>query len=162
MIFLKRALLEEIGDSIFTEIPYFVKAIESSGWKTAFLRYDAIAARLHPGPKESTTSGNAACRSSYYLTDPRQSIVKNWTDVLGKPFIYGSLLIQLKTRCPELLVSEIKTSIELDKRCLFNPGFMFCVVLSLLVPGKILHHLSLFYRNRITRLFVKEIKRNDT
>jgi glycosyltransferase involved in cell wall biosynthesis len=144
---------KRVGDKIFTEIPNLVKDVINDNWRFGRMKYDTIAARLH--------KYNEACNSNYYLTQPQQSMIQNWSDVLGYPFIFGYGLVQIKNRCPQLLWQEIKVSVKLEPKCLLNPGFVFCMLAAIIVPTRILRALSLFYRDKITRHFAKVVKRGE-
>jgi glycosyltransferase involved in cell wall biosynthesis len=152
--FRKSALTYGFTNKIFVEIPLAIKQLLDLGWEYNMLRYDTIAARLHPGLK-----GNAATNPSYYKTNPQQSPTLNWLEVTGKPLGMYLGLIQIKNRYPAILLSEIRQTIRINKKCLLNIGFWFCVLTALIVPGCILRRLSNWYRHRITRRFVKIIKR---
>jgi len=152
--FRKEAILWGFEDKIFVEIPLMIKKILDYGWDYTILKYDTIAARLHPGVK-----GNAATCPGYYKTTPQQSPTLNWFEVTGKPMGMYLGLIQIKNRAAFLLPQEIKNTIIINPFCLVNPGFWFCLLTALLVPGCILRRLSNWYRHRITRYFVKVIER---
>ena len=150
-LFIKRC---EFVNKIFVEVPYMVKKIIDDGWDYEIIKYDTIAARLHPGIK-----GNAATNPSYYKTIPQQSPTINWYEVLGEPIGMYMGFIQIKNRAEWMLISEIKETIKLNPKCLLNIGFWFCTLIALIVPGCILRRLANFYRHRITRKFVRIIER---
>ncbi len=155
--FRRTALKGEFPNKLFVEVPTMVKRIMDGGWIGAIMNYDTIAARLHPG-----LTGNEATKPGYYRTNPPQSPTMNWYEVTGKPIGMYLGFIQIKNRAPWLLLSEIKVTIKINPKCLLNIGFWFCVLIALIVPGCILRPLSNFYRHRITRHFVKIIRRpND-
>lgn len=155
--FRRSAMQGEFEHKIFVEIPLMVRKIVDAGWEWEMIKYDTIAARLHLGKNP-----NAAANPSYYKTTPQQSPTLNWYAVLGEPIEMYMGFIQIKNRASWMLLSEIKETIKLNPKCLFNLGFWFCVLVALMVPGWILRRLSNFYRNRITKRFVKPIKREDT
>jgi glycosyltransferase involved in cell wall biosynthesis len=144
----------EVSDKIFVEIPLLIKQILDRNWHYRMIKYDTIAARLHPGVK-----GNAATNPSYYKTTPPQSPTRNWYEVLGKPMGMYMGFIQIKNRASWMLLSEIKETIKINPKCLLNLGFWFCVLIALIVPGWILRRLSNFYRHRVTRHFCRIIER---
>lgn len=154
--FRREAIQGEIENKIFVEIPLMVKKIIDNGWQWHMIKYDTIAARLHPGIK-----GNAATNPSYYKTTPQQSPTRNWYEVLGKPIGMYMGFIQIKNRASWMLLSEIKETIKLNPKCLLNLGFWFCVLVALIIPECILRRLSNFYRHRITRYFCKIIERSN-
>ncbi len=151
--FRRKAIQGEFENKIFVEIPLMVKKIRLR-WLSYTIKYDTIAARLHPGIK-----GNAATNPSYYKTYPQQSPTLNWYEVLGEPIGMYMGFIQIKNRASWMLLSEIKETIKLNPKCLLNLGFWFCVSVALIVPGWILRRLSNFYRHRITRHFCHIIER---
>lgn len=151
IMFRKEAMRYEFSNRLFVEMPSMVKNVLNSYWKGDILRYDTIAARLH--------DNNAATNPSYFDSGVSQSQTVNWMEVCGKIFIYPMYFIQLKSRYPAMLKNEIKTCVKINPYVLLNPWFLFCAGLALFVPGKVLIHLSRFYRHRITRLFVREITR---
>lgn len=153
IMFRKEAMIGEFSNRLFVEMPSMIKNVINDGWEHDIIRYDTIAARLH--------DNNAATNASYFRFGRTQSQTLNWYEVCGKKFIYPMYFIQLKNRYPAMLVDEIKTCLRLSPLSILNPGFIFCALLALLMPGKLLIHLSRFYRHRITRLFIKEITRED-
>lgn len=155
MSFRKKALVgKKIKNKIFAEIPLLVKDVISDGWGYAILPYDTIAARLHPGPK-----GNAATNPVYYNVTPRQSIIANWSEVMGFSYIDFYNFIQVKNRFPENLLMEIGTAIKLKPAILFNPIFYVFALLSIIIPSKLLSILSKEYRRLIVSKTCKIIKR---
>lgn len=152
--FRRVAIQGEFENKIFIEIPLMVKKILCAGWDYKIIKYDTIAARLHPGVK-----GNAATNPSYYKTNPQQSPTLNWNEVLGEPIGMYLGFIQIKNRAQWMLINEIKETIKLNPKCLLNLGFWFCVSVALIVPGCILRRLSNWYRHRITRHFCRIIER---
>ena len=156
MGFRRSAMTKDFPNKLFVEVPSMVKHIIDVGWKYEIMKYDTIAARLHPGVK-----GNAATNPSYYKTNPPQSPTLNWYEVLGEPIGMYMGLIQIKNRASWMLLSEIKQTIKLNPKCLLNLGFWFCVSVALIVPGWILRRLSNFYRHRITRHFCHIIERPE-
>jgi hypothetical protein len=58
-----------------------------------------------------------------------------------------------------LLTNEIFINIKTNPLCLLNIGFWTCALTALIIPGSILRPLANFYRHRITRYFVRRIKR---
>jgi glycosyltransferase involved in cell wall biosynthesis len=153
IMFRKEAMRGEFSNRLFVEMPSMIKNVLSSYWKGDILRYDTIAARLH--------NSNAATNASYFHFGVSQSQTLNWLEVCGKKFIYPMYFIQLKCRYPAMLKNEIKTCLRIEPKSIFNPWFVFCSVIALLLPGKLLVHLSRWYRNRICRMFVREITRED-
>jgi len=148
------SLLGGFEDSVFIEVPSMVKKVIDAGWDYHIIKYDTIAARLHPGPK-----GNAATSPSYYSSFKGQSPTLNWYRILGKP-IGGYLgFIQMKDRAPWMLTKELLVNIKINPLCLLNIGFWVCALTALIVPGSILRPFANFYRHRITRLFCRIIKR---
>lgn len=141
---------------LFVEVPSMVKRIIERGWEYDIIKYDTIAARLHPGVK-----GNAASAPSYYKSGEGQSPTMNWYEILGKPIGMYLGFIQIKNRAPWMLKREIRYTIMLNKKCLLNIGFWTCALTALLVPGSILRPLANFYRHRITRHFCKVIERGE-
>ena len=154
--FRRKAIQGEFENKIFVEIPSMVKHIIDVGWAYNMIKYDTIAARLHPGVK-----GNAATNPGYYKTNPPQSPTINWYEVLGKPIGMYMGFIQIKNRASWMLFSEIKETIKLNPKCLLNLGFWFCVLVALIVPGWILRRLSNWYRHHITRRFCHIIERKE-
>ena len=152
--FRREALEGGFEDSAFIEVPSMVKKIIDAGWDYHIIKYDTIAARLHPGPK-----GNAATNPNYYKAFKGQSPTLNWYKVLGKPIGMYLGFIQIKNRAPWMLTKEILVNIKLNPLCLLNIGFWVCALTALIVPGRILRPLANWYRHRITRHFCKEIKR---
>jgi glycosyltransferase involved in cell wall biosynthesis len=146
----------KVKNKIFAEIPFLIKDVLSSGWTYSMIKYDTIAARLHPGKK-----GNAATNPTYYDVTPKQSITENWNELLGYPRIYNYGFIQLKCRFPQALWDEIKISIRLKPIILISPAFWLFALTALIVPGSILRPLANFYRHRITRLFCHVITREE-
>lgn len=141
------------SNRLFVEMPSMVKNVLNSYWKGDILRYDIIAARLH--------NRNAATDPDYFRFGIYQSQTLNWLEVCGKKFIYPMYLIQLKNRYPQQLINEIKTCLKIEPRSIFNLSFIFCALIALTIPSRLLIHLSRFYRHRITRLFVREITRES-
>jgi glycosyltransferase involved in cell wall biosynthesis len=154
--FRKAAITKDFPNKIFVEVPSIVKHIIDVGWEYEIMKYDTIAARLHPGVK-----GNAATNPSYYKTNPPQSPTRNWYEVTGKPMGMYMGFIQIKNRAEWMLFSEIKETIKINPKCLLNIGFWFCALIAIIVPGWILRRLSNFYRHRITRLFCRIIERKE-
>lgn len=154
--FRKSAITKDCPNKIFVEVPSMIKQVLDNGWDYAMIKYDTIAARLHPGVK-----GNAATNPSYYKTNPPQSPTRNWYEVTGKPMGMYLGFIQIKNRAPWMLFSEIKETIKINPKCLLNIGFWFCVSVAIIVPGWILRRLSNWYRHRITRRFVRIIERKE-
>ena len=152
--FRKSAIQGQFSNKLFVEVPSMVKKILDAGWNYEMIKYDTIAARLHPGPK-----GNAASAPSYYKSGKGQSPIMNWYEILGKPIGMYVGFIQIKNRAPWMLMDEIWINIKLKPIILFNIRFWFCVLTAIIVPGWILRRLSNFYRHRITRHFVSIIKR---
>jgi len=154
--FRKEAIQGEMEHRIFIEVPLMVKKTLDAGWEYRMIGYDTIAARLH-----FSNGGNAAIRGSYYKTAPQQSPTKNWYEILEKPIGMYLGFIQIKNRASWLLLNEIRDTIKLNPKCLFNIGFWFCALIALIVPGCILHRLSNFYRHRFTRHFVHTKNRKE-
>lgn len=152
--FRKSAIQGKFSDKLFVEVPSMVKKILKAGWSFDILRYDTIAARLHPGPK-----GNAATNPDYYKTLIRQSPTLNWYEILEKPIGMYMGFIQIKNSAPWMLWNEIKITVKLNPHCLLNTGFWFCGLVALIFPRWILRPVSNFYRHYITRRFVKIIRR---
>jgi glycosyltransferase involved in cell wall biosynthesis len=146
----------KVQNKIFAEIPFLIKGVLADGWMYSMIKYDTIAARLHPGKK-----GNAATNPTYYDVKPRQSITENWNELLGHPRIYNYGFIQLKCRFPQALLDEIKISIRLKPTILISPAFWIFALTALIVPGWILRPLANFYRHRITRRFARIITREE-
>ena len=158
MGFRKKAMDDfHFSNKLFVEMPSMVKKVTDAGWKSIIMPYDTVAACLHFGDHP-----NAAIDTNYFKTAPEQSPTKNWYDILGTPFIYSLGLIQLKNRFPQILLREIRTSIQLQPLSLINPKFIACALIALIVPRKALIHLSNFYRHRITRHFVRIIEREES
>lgn len=153
IMFRKEAMTGEFSNRLFVEMPSMIKNVLGSYWRGDILRYDTIAARLH--------NNNAATNASYFAFGRTQSQTLNWYEVCGKTFIYPMYFVQLKNRYPAMLIDEIKTCLKVSPWSIINPGFIFCALVALIVPSKILIHLSRFYRHRITHLFVREITRED-
>lgn len=153
IMFRKEAMRHEFSNKLFVEMPSMIRNVLDSYWKGDMLRYDTIAARLH--------AHNAATNPSYFVFGNTQSQTLNWLEVCGKKWIYPMYLVQLKCRYPRQLMIEIKTCLKIEPRSWINPGFIFCALVALILPGKLLIHLSRFYRHRITRLFVREITREQ-
>ena len=151
--FRKSAIQGEFSPKLFIEVPSMVKKVIDNGWGYEIMKYDTIAARLHPGPK-----GNAATSPAYYKTH-LQSPTLNWFELTGKPIGMYLGLIQIKNRASWMLWREIKITIKLNWKCLLNLGFWTCALTALIVPGWILRPLANFYRHRITRHFVHIIER---
>lgn len=143
----------EATNDLFIENPYIVKQALKK-WDYAFMEYDTVAVRLHEG-------GNAATTYSYFDQKPNQSQTENWYKILGFPHIYYQYLAQLKNRYPKMLWREICVMIHIKPTVLLSPLFWFYTLTSLFVPSSVLRKLSNFYRHRLTRNFVKEIKRNN-
>lgn len=152
IMFRKEAMRGEFSNRLFVEMPSMIRNVLSSYWKGDILRYDTIAARLH--------NLNAATNANYFRFGVSQSQTLNWLEVCGKTFIYPMYLIQLKSRYPQQLISEIKMCLKIEPKSIYNIGFLFCALVAIVFPGKWLIHLSRFYRHRITRLFVREITRD--
>lgn len=145
MGFRKNAIVGEFSDRMFVEVPSMVARILTNHWDGSMMSYDTIAACLH---------FNAAIDPEYFA--PEQSQVLNWFLEVGIIFIYPMYFIQLKSRYPSLLFKEIKNCIKIKPSCLLSPWFIFCALVAIIVPGKILIHLSRFYRYRIVSLFARK------
>jgi glycosyltransferase involved in cell wall biosynthesis len=152
--FRKEAIVGNFTNKLFIEVPDMVKKVISSGWDYHIIKYDTIAARLHPGVK-----GNAATSPSYYKVTPPQSPTLNWLSVTPDMTFFFMGFIQLKNRAPWLLLNEIWITIMIKPKVLLNIGFWFCALVAIIVPGCVLRRLSNFYRHRITRRFCKIIER---
>lgn len=151
--FRRTAIKGNFSSKLFIEVPSMVKRIIDIGWDYEMIKYDTIAARLHPGPK-----GNAATNPTYYKSHS-QSPILNWYEILEEPIGRYMGFIQIKNSAPWMLLREIGITIKLNPWVLTNLGFWFCTLIALIVPGWILRPLSNFYRHRITRYFVKIIER---
>jgi hypothetical protein len=137
-------------NKIFIECPSMVKEMLLKGYEWTMFEYDTIRARIHPG-------GNTGTKESYY----KGSMYANWREILEEPLKFYQGYIQIKNRAPKKLWEEICESLKGNKQALMNPIFWFYAVVAVVIPGWILRPLSLFYRNRITRNFVKIIERKS-
>lgn len=156
--FRKSAIEGKFADKLFIEVPSMVKRIIDAGWACQMIKYDTIAARLHP---EVGPAANAAANPEYYKTLRKQSPTLNWYGILGDPIGMYLGFIQIKNRAPQMLLSEIFITIKLRPSVLFNIGFWTCALTAVLVPGWILRPLANFYRHRITRHFCRIIGRTE-
>jgi glycosyltransferase involved in cell wall biosynthesis len=138
------------SNRIFIEMPLIVVQYLQSKWRWVKMTYDTVAVRIHPG-------GNTGTLSSYYTESP----TKLYTQFLGKPFNYYPIFIQLKNRAPKMLWDEIKIMRELNPNCVKDKMFWICAITALIVPTRILQHLSAFYRHRISRCKARIIKRGE-
>lgn len=154
--FRKSAIQGKFSSNIFVEVPSMVKKILDAKWYGYMLKYDTIAARLHPGPK-----GNAATNPDYYRTEMNHSPTYNWYKIRGKPIGMYMGFVQIKNSASWMLWREIKMTVKLNPLCLFNIGFWFCGLVALLIPKWILRPISNWYRHRITRYFVHQIRREE-
>ena len=151
--FRREAIQGRFSPKLFVEVPSMVKEVLRIGWDYHIIKYDTIAARLHPGIK-----GNAATAPSYYKSG-EGSPTMNWYGILEKPIGMYLGFIQIKNRAPWMLNTEIKNTIKINPWCLLNIGFWTCALIALIVPGWILRPLANFYRHRITRHFCNIIRR---
>jgi glycosyltransferase involved in cell wall biosynthesis len=156
MGFRKTAIRGRFSKNILVEVPFMVSQILDAGWEYECIKYDTIAARLHPGPK-----GNAATNPDYYKTGYNQSPTYNWYKILGRPINMYMGFIQMKNSAPWMLWGEIKMAVKLNPWALANIGFWFCALVALIFPRWLLRPLSNFYRHRITRHFVHQITREE-
>lgn len=154
--FRKDAIKGKFSNDTFIEVPSMVKKILDDGWRAEVLKYDTIAARLHPGPK-----GNAATSPAYYKSCSKKSPTLAWYEILGKPIKMYMGFIQMKNSAPWRLWSEIQMTIKLDKKCLLDIRFWFCALVAVILPRSILRPISNWYRHRITRLFCRIIERPE-
>ncbi len=146
--FRRSAIQGNFSPKLFVEVPSMVKKVLDAGWEYDIIKYDTIAARLHPGVK-----GNAATAPSYYRSGGDQSPTMNWYEVLGKPIGMYLGFIQIKNRAPWMLKTELKNTIKINPWCLLNIGFWVRALTAFIVPGWILRRLSNWYRHTITRYF---------
>lgn len=140
------------SNKMFVETSYLVSRVLKTGWDYGFLYYDAIGARVHTST--STQKG-------YWLKRRVSSPVEDWVSIGGKEILkdYTSL-VQIKNGFTmKALLQEIGLFIKLRPLNLLAPGFWFFAIVTLVTPRFILRHLPAFYRHRISRHFVKEIKR---
>lgn len=129
------------SNKIFIELPLIVtQYIIDNKYQWTKMAYDTVAVRIHP-------EGNTGCKSTYYKESPYQV----YTDFLGKDFKYHPLLIQLKNRAPKMVMDEIKLMLKINPDNKKDPMFWICAITAVVVPTRILQHLSAFYRHRIGR-----------
>jgi len=136
-------------NKIFIEMPSIV-AQYLEQWRWTMFEYDTIGARYHPG-------GNTGTKTSYYTESPTQ----NWIDLLGDNYKDFPVFITLKNRAPKLLWREICLHIRMDVKVLLCGGFWLNALVAVLIPSTVLKAMTLFYRNRISRLNAKIIKRGN-
>lgn len=139
----------EYTDRTFIEMPFMVLQALREYKRYAFIDYDTIAVRIHE-------DGNTATKEWYYKDSP----IQNWHDICGR-FTFYPMFIQLKNRCPKILIREILKCVKLNPRSLLNPSFWFCSLIAVIVPSSILKPLSRFYRHRFSRINARIIKRGD-
>lgn len=135
---------------IFIEMPFIVSQYLKK-WRWTMIEYDTVAARFHPG-------GNTGTKKSYYTESPLQ----NWVDLLGdKSFKDYQSFIMLKNRASHMLWREICLTVKLNKSVLKDWAFYGHVLIALIFPSFLLRRFTNFYRNRISRLSAKIIKRES-
>lgn len=136
-------------NDIFVEMPTMVKWYLEKDYHWAMMKYDTVAARIHPG-------GNTGTKKKYYTQSP----IRNWTNLVGKQFRYHPGFVQLRARVGIVAAwKEICEQVKIDKRVLFEASFWFFALSALIIPGFIIRPLYDFYRHRIARHLYTIIER---
>jgi len=140
-----------LSEEIFVEAAYLVKQIIQKGWDYHILKYDTVAVR-------TTINNNGSQKPICYIKSP----LKNWVDCIGKE--HTSLtnfisLIQIKNwGTYKALLREIIYFIRYKPSNIFRLDFWFFSFISLVIPKRLLKNLVLFYKIKIGKHFIKEIK----
>ena len=114
-----------------------------------FLRYDAIAARVH---RSTSTKG------AYWLKHRVSSPVDDWWELGCRKMAQDySSFIQIKNGFTmAALWEEIQNFIVLRPKNLINPFFWFYAIVAVVTPRCILRKIPEFYRHRIGRLITRQ------
>jgi len=141
----------ELKHSMFVETVAPVKELLDKGWDYRIIGWDTVAVR-------TTKENNGSQVKKVYEHSP----IKNWVDLIGKDYEVLTnfvSLIQIKNWGTfKALIREIYLFIKYKPTNLFRVDFWFFSLVSLLAPRFLLKELVWFYKLRIGRHFVKEIK----
>lgn len=142
----------ELSNKMFVEASSLVNAVLKKGWAYKILKWDTVAVRIH----------NSISRSKdYYLKMWTTSPVEEWSKVGGEAIqVDFTSLIQIKNYFKtSAVIKECWNFIKLRPMNLFNIGFWFYALISILTPRFILRKLPHLYRITLGRWTTKEVKR---
>ena len=149
LAFRKEALSGNVVNKVFIEAASIVKEVLDKGWDYKIIRWVTTAIRI---------GNNNSRKSETYKYSP----VLNWINLIGKQkFLLTSYVsfIQIKNWSSYRNVfREIWYFIILKPSNLFRPDFWFFALIAIFIPRYILRHITDWFKHRICRLFVKEIK----
>ena len=138
------------SNRIFIEMPSIVAQYLTNDWDWTMIEYDTVACRFLPGV-------NTGTKKEYFTESPWE----NWVDLIGPSYRAFENFVMIKNRAPKMLWREICAAVESDKRNLLHPKFWFYLIIAVSLPGSVLRSFTNFYRNRITRLTARIIKRKE-
>jgi|TARA_R100000501_G_C2614024_1_gene107944 glycosyltransferase involved in cell wall biosynthesis len=148
----KFEVYHQCSNRMFIETSYLVSEVIKAGWKTGWLYYDAIAARVH---------ASTSTQCGYWLKRCISSPVEDWVSIGGKEILRDfTSFIQIRNGFNlKFLLREIGLFIKMRPINLLYPQFWFFALVAILTPRSILRGIPLFYRHRIGRFFTCEVKR---
>jgi glycosyltransferase involved in cell wall biosynthesis len=153
LMFRKKALAgSRCENKMFVETSALASQVLAKGWKSAILKYDAIAVRVW----ESTST-----QPGYWLKRRVSSPVMDWTSIGGGAMAIDYVsFIQIKRGFKQSAVwEEVVNFVKVRPKNLLNPKFYFWAIVALVIPSKWAIALPQWYRNNIGRMITKEVKR---